>query len=238
MHYTTEVEQRESEQMKINTPGFVVPNCMDFSEFDALPTAGLFRGRQGISGDAPLLLFLGRIEPRKGVEISLRAFAEVKRDVPGAQFVVAGPGDDEYIAQLRDIADDLRIDDATHFPGYVDASERLQALVDADVFILTSHTENFAMAAVEAMAAGTPVLLSEEVGVADDAAKAGAGVSVALNEQEVSSELHNLLADPSIRNEMGQRGPSHVRKTYQPDAVASQMTDAITELREKGKAMC
>lgn len=237
MHYTTEVEKRESEQRKIDTPGFVVPNCMDFSEFDALPESGLFREEFGISVKAPLLLFLGRIEPRKGVEISLRAFAEAKRDTPEAQFVVAGPGDDEYVAQLREQADDLRIDDATHFPGYVDASERLRALVDADVFILTSHTENFAMAAVEAMAAGTPVLLSDEVGVAENAADAGAGVSVALDEREVTNELRHLLADPSLRNEMGAQGPPHVRETYRPDAVAPQMIEAIEELQGKKEAV-
>nr|WP_272507959.1 glycosyltransferase [Salinibacter ruber] len=233
IHYTTEVEKRESEQLGFDVPGFVVPNCMDFSEFEQLPDARRFRIRYGISGDIPLLLFLSRIEPRKGLELSLRAFAQVRSNVPNAHFVVAGPGEDEYVQQLQELAVEFGIDEATTFTGYVDAAERLEALVDADVFILTSHTENFAMAAVEAMAAETPVLLSEEVGVAKNAHAAQAGISVSLEEDEITESLERFLTSPSLQEEMGRNGPIHVRSSYQPESVAQQLIEAIQQRREE-----
>lgn len=232
LHYTTEVEKRESEQLRFDVPGFVVPNCMDFSEFDQLPDAGHFRARYEISEEVPLVLFLSRIEPRKGLERSFRAFARVRSNVPNAHFIVAGPGEDEYVQKLQDLTVELGIDEATTFTGYVDAGERLEALVDADLFILTSHTENFAMAAVEAMAAETPVLLSEEVGVAKNADSARAGISVPLEDDEVTEALERILTSLSLQEEMGGNGPSHVRSSYRPESVAEQMIQAIQQRGE------
>jgi glycosyltransferase involved in cell wall biosynthesis len=234
MHYTTQVERKESEQTGVNTPGFVVPNCMDFSEFDILPGSGSWRRKVHVSSDAPLLLFLGRLEPRKGVGLSLRAFSRVKDEIPQAHFAIAGPGEEGYVRELKALASDLGITDAVTFTGYVDADERLEALVDADVFVLTSHTENFAMAAVEAMAAETPVLLSEEVGVAEKAEVADAGISVSLDEMEIADELGRLLESETLREKMGQNGPFHVRNTYSREAVGGQMIDAIRGLQEGG----
>ncbi|WP_263785013.1 glycosyltransferase [Salinibacter grassmerensis] len=232
IHYTTEVEKRESEQLKFDVPGFVVPNCMDFSEFDQLPDAGYFRKRYGISEDAPLLLFLSRIEPRKGLELSFRAFARVRSNVPNAHFIVAGPGEEEYVQQLQELTVELGIGEATTFTGFVDAAERLEALVDANMFILTSYTENFAMAAVEAMASQTPVLLSEEVGVAKNADAVRAGISVPLEEDEITEYLGKVLSSPSLQEKMGRNGPSHVRSSYRPESVAEQMVQAIQQRRE------
>ncbi|WP_263819263.1 glycosyltransferase [Salinibacter sp.] len=234
IHYTTGVEKRESEQLGFDVPGFVVPNCMDFSEFDRLPEAGRFRDRYQIPSDAPLVLFLSRIEPRKGLEFSLDAFAQAKEDVPDAHFAIAGPGEEEYVQEVEELVANVGIERGTTFTGYVDATERLEALVDADVFILTSHTENFAMAAVEAMAAETPVLLSKEVGVAEDAVAARAGISVSLEKGRIQSALTRLLNTSSLRTEMGSNGPDHVRSSYRPESVAEQMIQAIQEQENKG----
>jgi glycosyltransferase involved in cell wall biosynthesis len=233
MHYTTDVEKKESEQLGFDVSGFVVPNCMDFSEFETLPESGRFRDRYGISADSPLVLFLGRIEPRKGLEFSLRALAQVKENVPDAHFAIAGPGEeDAYVNQLQELAMELGIDEATTFTGYVDSTERLEALVDANLFILTSHTENFAMAAVEAMASGTPVLLSEEVGVAENADSARAGISVPLEDDAITEALGKLLTSPSLQQELGSNGPSHVRSSYRPESVAEKMIQEIQRRRE------
>ncbi len=227
LHYTTGVEQRQSEQAGVSPPGFVVPNPIDLSEFESLPPSGRFRNQLGLTSESPVLLFLGRLEPRKGIDLSLRAFARVRDRVPEAQFVIAGSGDDQYVQKLRALTEELSISDAVFFTGYVDATARLKALVDANAFVLTSHTENFAMAAVEAMATGTPVVLSEEVGVAESAEKAGAGIKVPLQADRIVNELSKVLGSSSLQEEMGRKGRAHVRRVYGRKAVAGQMIDAI-----------
>lgn len=235
MHYTTEIEREESRQFGVETPGFVVPNCMNFAEFDELPEQGRFRSRLGLSDEDRLVLFLGRIEPRKGIELSMHALARVQESVPNAHFAIAGPGDDEYIDSLRQLSADLSIQEATTFTGYVDSDERLRALVDADVFILTSHTENFAMAAVEAMAAGTPVLLSDEVGVAPAVDEADAGVSVPLDKEKITEALHQLLHSASYRGRLASNGPGHVRSQYSPESVAARMVEEIRARKQSSE---
>lgn len=227
MHYTTEIEREEARQFGVETPGFVVPNCMNFAEFDELPEQGRFRSRLGLSSEYRLVLFLGRIEPRKGIELSMHALARVQEFIPDVHFAIAGPGDEEYVDSLHQLAADLGIKKSTSFTGYVDSNERLRALVDADVFILTSHTENFAMAAVEAMAAGTPVLLSDEVGVAPAADEADAGLSVSLHEDKITEALRQLLHSTSFREQLASNGPDHVRSQYSPESVAARMVEEI-----------
>jgi len=227
MHYTTEVEQRESEQAGVNRPSFVVPNPIDVSEFESPPNPGRFRKKLGLSSDSPVLLFLGRLEPRKGIDLSLRAFARVREKITDAQFIISGPGDEQYLQKLKSLAEDLSVSDAVFFTGYVDATTRLEALVDADAFVLTSHTENFAMAAVEAMATGTPVVLSEEVGVAKNAEEAGVGFTVPLQEDKIAKTLSKILGSSSLQEEMGRKGPGYVRQTYGRKAVAGQMVNAV-----------
>jgi glycosyltransferase involved in cell wall biosynthesis len=86
------------------------------------------------------------------------------------------------------------------------------------------------MAAVEAMAAETPVLLSNEVGVAPAADQADAGISVPLDEDEITEALHQLLSDASVRERMAANGPNHVRSQYSPESVADQMVNEIQTL--------
>jgi len=93
IHYTTEVERRESEQLSFSANGFVVPNSVDLSEFSDLPTPGRFRTQHNLDNKTPILLFLGRLEPRKGIDIAVEAFGKVRDELPRAHFIVAGPGE-------------------------------------------------------------------------------------------------------------------------------------------------
>jgi len=232
VHYTTDVEQCESEQAGVDTPGFVVPNPIDLSEFDSIPDPDRFRKKLGLSSDSSVLLFLGRLEPRKGIELSLRAFSRLQKKVPGSKFIISGPGDEQYLQKVKALVEELSISDAVVFTGYVDATARLEVLSAADAFVLTSRTENFAMAAVEAMATGTPVVLSEEVGVAQNAEGAGAGIRVPLQEDRVTEALTKVLTSSSLRKEMGRNGPIHVRQLYGRKAVANQMLNALQQHRK------
>lgn len=234
VHYTTMVERQESEDLGFSAPGLVVPNGVDFSEFDQLPLEGAFRRRLGLDDTTPLLLFLGRVQPRKGLDVTLDALAAVRQTLGDVQLAVVGPiDDDEYEQRLQDQIEALDLTDAVHFTGYLDGEARLHALVDADLFVLTSHTENFAMAAVEAMACEMPVLLSEHVGVAANAEAAGAGAVVSLDPTQTAEAMHSILSDPDRRREMGARGARHVRDLYTPSHVARQMKGAFQRITDE-----
>jgi glycosyltransferase involved in cell wall biosynthesis len=112
-----------------------------------------------------LLLFLGRLHEKKGCELLLKAFAAIRNSADGdsLHLVVAGPcADKKYLEHLKSVAAE---NSAVTFTGMLAGSSKWGALSAADAFILPSHQENFGIAVVEALACGTPVLISKEVNI-------------------------------------------------------------------------
>jgi glycosyltransferase involved in cell wall biosynthesis len=109
------------------------------------------------------LIFFSRIEEKKGLDILLNALALVTVQW---QLTIAGNGDEEYIAALKEIAAGLKINDKINWAGFY-TEDKFDLLHDHDLFILPSHDENFGNAVIESLSVGTPVLISEHVGLAD-----------------------------------------------------------------------
>lgn len=123
------------------------------------------------------LLYLGRVHPKKGVDQLVRAYAAAAAGGWEVDLVVAGAGDPRYINALKRLIP-AAISGRVHWIGPVYGDAKYGALYAADAFVLTSHQENLCVAAVEAMACGCPVLLTNEVAVAHLAAESGAGYRV------------------------------------------------------------
>lgn len=123
------------------------------------------------------LLFLSRLHPKKRLEILLEALALVLHREPSLNWslTVAGTGDPSYIAALQALSYRLGIDKHCRWVGFVSGRAKLDLLQTSSWLVLPSAAENFAIAAAESLAAGTPVILSPEVGIAADVAQAGAG---------------------------------------------------------------
>lgn len=237
LHYTTELELQESKWLKLRPHPFIVPNPVTLDEFDQLPVKGLFRHKRGISTDCRLILFLGRIEQRKGLDKAVRAFSQVVDVFPFARLVIAGPEEDKYQGELQAISQQLGVHEQVIFTGYLNANERLEALADADLSILTSYSENFGMAIVEAMACSLPVVVSDRVGIADMIDKEQAGIVTPLDPGAIATALLRLMSDPELARSMGASGSRAVRQRYTPSAVAQHMLsefDCILSARQRG----
>jgi glycosyltransferase involved in cell wall biosynthesis len=167
------------------------------------------------------VLFLGRLSPQKGLNILVPAFAEfARREQTDAVLVLAGPDYDGYGEEVRRLVRREGIDDRVVFAGMLRGRERVEALVDADLFALTSHHENFGIVVAEAMAAGAPVLISKEVNIWGDVIEAGAGAAVNGEAPAVAREMGRWMADASMRREAGRRGRSFALARYGWDPIA------------------
>ncbi|KAA6464906.1 glycosyltransferase [Acidobacteria bacterium AB60] len=122
------------------------------------------------------LLFFGRVHPKKGCELLVHAFAQVAREAPNLQLVIAGPSDAPYLNLLQKKLTQAGLDNRTLFTGMVTGSLKWGLLRGADAFVLPSHQENFAIATIEAMAVDTPVLISDKVQIWPDVLRCGAGL--------------------------------------------------------------
>ena len=211
---------REGTRFSVVPNGVSVDEFVHLDEFADLRGREWFRAQYGL-GDAPVLLFLGRLHARKGVEVLVRAF--VQAGVPGARLVIAGP-DEGMLATLQPLLDDRMV-----LTGYLDGAERLAALAAADVFCLPATGEGLSMAALEAMAAGLPVILSPGCNL-PEAAEAGAGVIVEPQVQPLATALGDLLPDATRRAAMGAAGQALVRERFTWEAAALGLENVYQEI--------
>jgi glycosyltransferase involved in cell wall biosynthesis len=200
--YTAEGEKQAVDFLKLRAPAFVVPLGVDLSHPE--PPQGLFRARHGLE-DSELIVWMGRMVQVKGLDILIRAFAELARRRPRAALALIGPDTDNLAQDLRRLMAELGgAPERVIFTGMLEGAEKQSVFKDADLFVLPSLTENFALAAVEAMAMGCPVIVSEGVKTAPDIAAAGAGLVVASEAGALQRAMNRLLDDDTTRRRMGE----------------------------------
>lgn len=135
-----------------------------------------FRRTLPALGARPFLLFLGRLHPKKGCDILLDAFAAVAAREPELDLVIAGPDEAGLTPSLATAARRAGMAARVHFPGMLAGAPKAGALRGASAFVLPSHQENFGIAVAEALSAGTPVLISDQVAIWREAAADGAAL--------------------------------------------------------------
>ncbi len=191
----------------------VVPNGVDPAEFVDLSGREAFRARYGL-GDAPVCLFMGRLQARKGADVLIEAFQ--RANVAGARLVIVGP-DEGMLPALRQLADERVI-----FTGYLSGADRLAALAAADVFCLPATGEGLSMAALEALAAGLPAILSPGCNL-PEVGTSGAGLIVDPLVEPLAAALRDLLTDGDRRAALGAAARALVRDHFTWDSAAASM---------------
>jgi len=164
------------------------------------PERGMFRRAHGVSLEAKLVLFLGRLSAKKSPDLLLRAFAELSGRTTGIPMtlVFAGPDESGVEAELGRMATQLGVRSKVQFAGPVFGEAKWAAYRDADVFVLPSRNENFGNTAAEAVAAGTPVIVTEQCGIAPLLADE-AGLVVRYDPAALSSALARVLSETELR---------------------------------------
>jgi glycosyltransferase involved in cell wall biosynthesis len=167
------------------------------------PERGAFRRAHGISDDVKLVLFLGRLSVKKSPDLLLRAFAELSGRSTGVlmKLVFAGPEESGVKAELEQMAMQLGVRTKVQFVGPIFGDAKWAAYRDADVFILPSQNENFGNTAAEAVAAGTPVIVTEQCGIAPLLADQ-AGLVVRHDTTALSRALEHILSDAELRSRL------------------------------------
>jgi glycosyltransferase involved in cell wall biosynthesis len=126
--------------------------------------------------DRRILLFLGRLHPKKGCDLLIEAFSRVCHRDERLHLVVAGPDESETEAGLRMLAESLRVGDRITWIGMLNEDAKWGAYRAADAFVLTSHSENFGIVIAEALACGLPVLISDKVNIWREIERCEAGL--------------------------------------------------------------
>jgi glycosyltransferase involved in cell wall biosynthesis len=218
LHYTTEIEHRWVQRMKLRPAAIVEPLGLDLSEFSPLPPRGTFRAKYPQLIDQPMILFLGRVHYGKGLELLVPALAKMHRR--DAMLVVAGPDAEGYGKVVDRLITQNGVDGRVVFTGMIGAADRLAALVDADLLAAPSYHENFGLAVIESLAVGTPVVISDQVNTYPPIAAEQLGGVVPLDIGLLARELDRWIEDSALRDSAAMRGPHFVREHYDWNVIA------------------
>lgn len=195
---TSAMEAADFARLRLRPPALDLPLGVSIPELREDARARLRHLHPQIDPESPRLLFLSRLHRKKGLERLLEALSLLRRRQPQRpwQLLIAGSGEPAYEQQLRLLASRLGVEDRCHWLGFIRGEAKNWLLQGCDWFVLPSSAENFGIAAAEALAAGTPVLLSPEVGLAPAVAKAGAGLLIPLEPIPLAQSLCDALDRP------------------------------------------
>lgn len=199
----------------------IVPNGINLAEFENLPQRGQFRRKYGLDDAQKVVLYLARIHKIKGPDLLAEAFAELSKDVGDAKLVIAGP-DDGYLAALKELIRELKIEEEVMFTGPLYGRDKLGAYVDADVYVLPSVYETFPVSVLEACACGTPVIVTDRCGIAD-VIDGQVGLVVPYYKEQLQHALLYMLGDNKIRLQFGEKGKLLVHEKFNWQKITEQV---------------
>ena len=206
----------------VSTPIHVLPTGLPEDRFK--PGNGArFRAEQGLPADRPLVTYVGRVAHEKNIEFLVAVFAEVHRQIPQALLVIAGEGPARE--PLRQLVSRMGLSDSVRFVGYL---ERNTSLLDcyaaADVFVFASRTETQGLVLLEAMAQGTPVVSTAELGT-KFVLKPGCGALVVPEDKaQFAAAVTRVLQEQPIRDELRIRGRAYAQ-TWSSRLLAQRLSD-------------
>ncbi len=215
--------------LQLPAPVEVIPNGIFLEELDPLPPSGTFRARYPALTSRPFLLFMGRLHHKKGLDYLVNAYAAIARELSEVDLVVVGPDDGE-LENLTHRIRGLGLEARVHITGPIFGRDRLEALVDAACFCLPSRQEGFSMAILEALACGTPPIISSECHFPEVDA-VGAGRVVPLETAALADALTSVVCNLDLRKRMSAKGRELVRAKYTWPAIAEQTLTAYARHR-------
>jgi glycosyltransferase involved in cell wall biosynthesis len=227
LHLTTAYERRESEARLGQFDSFIVPNGLDCDYFAPVEEArGRFRQRYGIPAEAPLVITVGRSDPKKRVDLLIRAVWRT----PDLYLAVVGGDAGELAQSWKNLARDLGAGPRVTWTGHLEGRELVDAYAAADVFSLISRDENFGMVAVEALACGLPILVTREVGVWEEVSDAHVGMGVDYDLEAIIGALDHFRQNRPLWAGWGENGRRVARERFAREGVARLMAQAFNDV--------
>lgn len=223
IHTSSEHEKEAVLSMGIKTPIAVIPRGINLEDYKKPEGIKSLAERFPELQNKKVILFLGRIDPQKGVDLLLRAFQQVSGKSDNAYLVFVGPSRTGYLHKLTGACLNMGISERVIFCGPLYGAEKIAALYSADVFVLPSIKESFGISVLEAMAVGLPVVVTQGVGIAPDVRKAGCGMVVEYSVEAVSNALLELLGNDLKRNDAGQKARRLTEEKFLWENMSSQM---------------
>lgn len=231
IHILNEDERLDVEQyLGYKHPRVVmIPNGVQISDFTKLPPPGVFREKFNLAADQRMVLFMSRLNSKKGLDLLLPAFRQYCDLHADAVLILAG-SDDGYQQQAEQFIRQHGLEERIRLVGMLTGETKLAALADADVFVLPSYSEGLSMAVLEAMAAGVPTLISDRVGLGRTVGQIQAACLTDLNSDAICQNLDLMLHNPAYTETLKRNARQLVQTRYDIKVVGNQLLHQYNNL--------
>lgn len=198
----------------------IVPNGLSGSRPEGKPAC--FRERFDLPTNRLIVLFLARINRKKGTDILVNAYARLSESIRDRAHLVIAGADDGQLAEVQDLLARHELHEWVTLTGLLNNDEAEHAMAAADLFVLPCRVDTFPMALVEACRSGVPIVVTETCEIADQLADRAALV-VPLDVEAVAGAITRLIENPSLRVRLGQGGESLVENEFSISAVGDRL---------------
>jgi glycosyltransferase involved in cell wall biosynthesis len=229
IHFTSEQEQQEASQLNLSSPSFILPHGLNIPNI--IPNARQhLRQYLNLPADEPIVLFLSRLHPKKGLDYLIPALGKLSDY--RFTFVLAGSGDPNYEIEIQSLLAINNIHTCTHLAGFVKGEIKDLFLQGADLFALTSYSENFGVAVLEALSAGIPVIVTPGVALANLVTQENLGYVAEFDVTAIAAAIQQVLDCPEEAQKRGDRARKFILENYTWDRIASKLISVYTDIIE------
>jgi len=226
----TQQEAVDMRSLGLRVPITVIPNGIPTAELDLTPDPTLFWQQFPALEGKRLILYLARLDPLKGLDLLVEAFGQLHFQEPDTHLVIAGSDLVGYRPKVEKLLSERGCCAAATFTGFLTGSLKQSALAAATVYVLPSRMEGFSVAALEAMGAGLPTVLTKGCHF-PEAAQAGAALEVPITADAIAQALLHCLQHPAWARGMGDRARHFIRQHYTWEAIARQFQAVFEQMR-------
>ncbi len=225
----TEAELKQYIEMGVKKDHIkVIPNAIHFQNFSKLPLKGSFKKKYSINKSEKIILYLGRISKIKGLNLLLNSFKYLNKHYSDFKLVIIGP-DDGYFSYLeKEIDESLK--SSIIFTGLVSEKVKVEAYVDADVYVLPSLYDNFPLTVLEALASGTPVIVTSRCLISNIVKNVGKVVEY--DESSLNDAIIKILENDNLRRELGEKGRELIKQEYSFESVGKKFEKLYFDLKD------
>jgi glycosyltransferase involved in cell wall biosynthesis len=224
LHSTSKGEEKDIRSFGLSTPVINIPLGVQQPKIikDAV---SIIRAKYNINHDAFILLFLSRLHYKKRPKVVIDVVADLRQKY-NIHLIMAGSGEPSYVKELMNLTSDLQLGDSVSFTGFVEGKEKDELLQGANLFVLPSYSENFGIAVAESLAAGTPVVITPEVQIAEYVDAYQAGIIAEGDKNSLVNAITNCIENKPMMNKFRENSLRLAQERFNWSSIAMELLES------------
>ena len=222
-------EATNVKKLGLKSPLVIIPNGIYQEDFQDLPSPEIFYQQFPETRHKRSIIFLGRIDPKKGLDLLAIAFGTVHAQFPETHLILAGPDNIGFSPTVKGYFSEVNCLEAVTFTGMLTGSLKYAALAAADIYVAPSYSEGFSVSVLEGLTSGLPCIITTGCNF-PEAGIEKAALVVDINAKKITDALLWCLVNPEEAKQIGDRARQFIFENYTWDKIANKMKKVYCDI--------